>query len=187
MSAEFQSVNISRRRAFFISNASFNPSSVMINVFLNWATNVSKVLLNTYKHYHHDKTFSIFTISVFMSRSRSIYVVSIWSIYLCDIFIVVSIDLFLIFIFILINRIFHECRHACPFAFFVEYVLEYVLLFLDDKLDEEYEEFPNSNIPASGCCLAFVEFFASFSLALLIKLWLMKKCVESIAVCRTWT
>ena len=86
---------------------------------------------------------------------------------LCDLFII------FIFIFILINRIFHECRHACPFAFFVEDVLEYVLLFLDDKLDEEYEEFSNSNIPASGYCLVFVEFFASFSLALLIKLWLM--------------
>ena len=51
---------------------------------------------------------------------------------------------------------------------FVAYFLEYVLLYLDDNIDEEYEQFPNSKSSTSGYCLGFA-FFANFSLALLIK------------------
>ena len=43
-------------------------------------------------------------------------------------------DLFYIFdfIFIMINRIIHEYKHTCSFAYF----LEYFLLFLDDKVEK---------------------------------------------------
>ena len=64
---------------FFISNAFFNSTSVLLNFLMNWASNVAYVLLNTFKH-HHTETL-IFTIFVAMSGPRSIYVVSVWSIF----------------------------------------------------------------------------------------------------------
>ena len=69
-----------------------NSPSVLLNFFLNCASNVSYVLLNTYKH-HHRETLFLFTKFVFMSRPRSIYIVSVWFIFI------------FIFIFIMINRI----------------------------------------------------------------------------------
>ena len=69
------SVNIIRIHAFFISNAFFNPASVLLNFLMNWATTVAQVLLNACKD-HHTETLSIFTIFVSMSKSRTIYVVS---------------------------------------------------------------------------------------------------------------
>ena len=66
-----------------------------------------------------------------MSRTGSIYVVSMWFFFI------------FIFIFIMINRTNTE---TCSFAYFLEYVLlffpyflEFVLLFLDDNVDEEFE------------------------------------------------
>ena len=66
---------------------------------------------------------------------------------------------------------FHEHRRTCSFVYF----LVYVLLFLDDNLDGECVWFSNSKSSASRYRLAFAWFFANFSLALLIKLLLIKK------------
>ena len=100
----------------------FNLASVLLNFFLNWASNVAQVLLNTYK-YHHNETLYIFTIIVFISRPRSIYV------YLCDL---LSIS---IFIFIMINCIIPWIQKHLFFCLFFEYVLS----FLGDNVDEECE------------------------------------------------
>ena len=58
--------------------------------------------------------------------------------------------------------------------FFVN-LLEYFLLFLDDSVYEESEKFSNKDSLASGCCLVFAYFFASFGHGLLIKVLLIKK------------
>ena len=58
----------------------FNSASVLLNFFMNWASNVASVLLNANKH-HHSETLFLFTIFVFISRPRYIYVVSMWSIF----------------------------------------------------------------------------------------------------------
>ena len=100
----------------------FNLASVLLNFFLNWASNVAQVLLNIYK-YHHNETLYIFTIIVFISRPRSIYV------YLCDL---LSIS---IFIFIMINCIISWIQKHLFFCLFFEYVLS----FLGDNVDEECE------------------------------------------------
>ena len=42
-------------------------------------------------------------------------------------------------------------------------------------MNEESELFPNTKSSASGCCLTFAQFFARFSLVLLIKMLLIKK------------
>ena len=55
--------------------------------------------------------------------------------------------------------------------------LENLLLFLNENLDEEGELFSNSQNSTWGCCFAFAWFFANFSLALLIKVLLIKKSV----------
>ena len=60
---------------------------------------------------------------------------------------------------------------TCSFAYF----LEYVLLLFDDDVDEKCEKFSNNKNSASGCCLAFAWFFTKFSLALLMKVFLIKK------------
>ena len=85
--------------------------------------------------------------------------------YLCDLF------FFYIFIFIMIYRIMSWIQTHLFFS----YVLEHVLLFLDDHVDEECEYFSISKSSAWGCCLAFAWFFVNFSLALLIKVLLIKK------------
>ena len=85
--------------------------------------------------------------------------------YLCDLFFIFS------FILIFINHI--TSLKQMP-LFFVHF-LGYVPLLLDDNLDEECELLSNSKSSASGCCLAFTCFFASFSLVFLIKVMLIKK------------
>ena len=58
--------------------------------------------------------------------------------------------------------------------------LENLLLFLNENLDEEGELFSNSRNSTWDCCLAFAWIFANFSLALLIKVLLIKKvCIYS--------
>ena len=79
-------------RFFYNQRFFFNPASVFLNFFINWASNVAWVLLDTYEH-DRTGTLFMFTIFVSISRSRSIYVVSA-----CTFFI-------FIFIFIMINRI----------------------------------------------------------------------------------
>ena len=62
-------------------------------------------------------------------------------------------------------------RHICSFAYF----LEYFQLFLVDNVFEEYQEFSSIKSPTFVFCLAFAWFFANFSLALLRKVFLIKK------------
>ena len=95
-----------------------------------------------------------------MPRSRSIFVVSMWSIF------------HFIFIFIRIKR---TISWIPTYLFFFFFFLEYVPIFLDDKLDEERKTLSSSKNPASKACLAFASFFANFSLDLLIKVLLIKK------------
>ena len=82
----------------------------LLNFFMNWASNVAEELLNTYKHHH---TETLFVFSTFVSTSRSIYVVSMWS------------------IFHFINSITSWIQTHLFFYFF----LEYYPLFLDDNFD----------------------------------------------------
>ena len=56
----------------------FNSASVLLNFYMNWASNVPLVLVNAYKH-QHSESLLIFIAFVFMSNPRSIYVASMWS------------------------------------------------------------------------------------------------------------
>ena len=58
---------------------------------------------------------------------------------------------------------------------FSVHFLEYLLLFLHDNVGEETEQFSNSKSSAPRFYLSFAWFFANFSLALLIKVLLIKK------------
>ena len=95
----------------------------------------------------HKTRLFIFTIFGPVSRPRSTYVVSMWSYFH-----------FFAFIFIMINRTVSWIQTHLFYCL----LLEYVLLFLDDDMDDECEEFSNSKISASGCCLALAQFFAKF-------------------------
>ena len=81
---------------------------------------------------------------------------------------------FLFYLFFTFSLIFIVINHIMSLKqthlFFVHF-LEYLLLFLDDKVVEAN----NSEISASGYCLAFAKFFTNISLALLIKVLLIKK------------
>ena len=66
-------------RFFHIINAFFSTQSVLLNFFMNWASNVAYVFFNTYNH--HTETHFINSIFGSMSRPRSICVVSFWSIF----------------------------------------------------------------------------------------------------------
>ena len=85
--------------------------------------------------------------------------------YLCILF------LFFSLIFIVINHITSLNQMYLIFCTF----LEYLLLFLNDNVDEDGKWFSNSKNSASGFCLAFAWYYANFSLALLIKVLLIKK------------
>ena len=101
----------------------------------------------------------------------------IYVLYLCpclDLGLFMSYLCFLVFILIFIFIMIHEYRYTCPFAYF----LEYILLFCEQKIIltvKECEQSSDSKSSASGCCLAFAWFFVNFSLALLIKVLLIKK------------
>ena len=101
------------------------------------------------------------SISVSMSRAKSIYVLSFW-------------------------HIFHFQPHfhchqsynviktdALVFCMF----LEHLLFFLDDNMDEDGKWFSNNKRLTSGCYLAFAYFFSNFSLVLLMKVLLIEKSV----------
>ena len=53
----------------------FNSASVLLNFFMNLASYVAQVLLNTYNH-HYTETHFISRIFVSMPRPKSIYIVS---------------------------------------------------------------------------------------------------------------
>ena len=91
---------------------------------------------------------------------------SLFMSYLCDLFFIFSL------IFIIINHKTSFSRRTC-FVFFLHF-LEYFLLFLDDNLDEKRIIFKKQ---ASSVAYLLVDFFANSSVALLIKLLLMKKSV----------
>ena len=124
----------------------FNSASVLLNFFMNWASNVAQVAFNTNKHHHTETLFASFTIFVAMSRPRSIYVLSMWPIFM------------LIVIFIMINRLNTDAL---------------VLLLIFQKISfyfwmitcmKNANNFQIGKTSASGCCLASAWFFANFSL-----------------------
>ena len=124
----------------------FNSASVLLKFFMCWA-----------QSHHSNETF---TISISMSRLRSIYLVFMWSVFHFQP------DF---------NFINHITLFNQRYLFFAHF-LEYLLLFLDDNVDEKSELFSNSKSSTSGCCcLVFAWFFANFSLALLIKVLFIKK------------
>ena len=100
---------------FFYKQLFFsNSTSVLLNVFMNWASNVAYVLLNTCKH-HHTETFFIFTIFLSISRPGLLFMS-----YLYDPFFI------FIFIFITVNHmiswlqthlIFCSFFRICPIIF----------------------------------------------------------------------
>ena len=146
-------INWITRYFSFISNAFFQLGLSVANLFMNWG---SKRCLIHNKHYHTETGFIIMSVS--MSRPKSIYV------YICDLF------FFFIFIFIMINRaiswiqthfFFCLCSRVCHIIF--GWYWEWKTWFL------------NSQSSVSRCCSAFAWFFANFSLALLIKVLLVKK------------
>ena len=110
------------KRFFYKQSLLFNSASVLLNFFINWASNVACVLLNTYNH-HYVETLCIFNIFVSISRPRSIYVVSMWSIFH-------------------FQPHFYSVNHIISVKqmhlFFVRF-LEYLQLLLNDNLDEECE------------------------------------------------
>ena len=62
------------------------------------------------------------------------------------------------------------------YLFFCLFFRTYVLLFLDDNVNEESKQFSNSKSSVWGCRLASAWFFfCNFSLALLIKVFILKK------------
>ena len=102
-----------------------------------------------------------------MSRPRSIFAISMLSVFHFQPH---------------IHVISHITSFKQTYLFYVHF-LEYLLLFLEDNLDEEREQFLNSKSSASGCCLDFALFFANFSLALLIKVLIIKKACISSKIC----
>ena len=74
-----------------------------------------------------------------------------------------------IFIFIMINRMNIDA---------LVLLLNFQNVSYYDNVDEESQYFSNSKRSASGCCLAFHSVFAIISLALLIKVLLIKKACD---------
>ena len=116
------------------------------------------MLLNKCNHLYFEIHF-IFITFISMSRSKSIYVVSMWSIFISRLF------------FITIN---HITSFKQRYLFFV-YFLEYLQPFLHDNVFAS-----NIKSSVSGCWLAFAWFFASSSLALVIKVLPTKKVLKVI-------
>ena len=87
---------------------------MLLNVFLNWASNAASVLLNTYNHHYTETNFRLY-LCVSMPRLRSVHMVSCWSIFH--------------FHFIAINHTKSSKETHLSFLF----SLEYLLLFLDDN------------------------------------------------------
>ena len=91
----------------------FNSVSVLLNFFMNWASIVAWVLLNTYNHI----ILRHFTFGIFLTISRPGSIMS----YLCDLFFILSL------IFIIIYHIILKQMYL-----FFWHFLEYLLLFLYD-------------------------------------------------------
>ena len=68
---------------FFCQQRFFNSPSGLFNFLMNWASNITQVLPNTYKH-HHPETVHIINVFMSVSTPKSIYVVSMWSIFYYD-------------------------------------------------------------------------------------------------------
>ena len=105
---------------FFYKQHFINSVSVLLNFFINWASNIAWVLLNIYMTIIIQRHF-IFSVFVFMCRPRSIYV------YLYILFFIFSL------IFIAMNHMM-SLKHS--HLFFVHFK-KYLLLFLDHNMDEK--------------------------------------------------
>ena len=91
-------------------------------------------------------------------------------------------DLCDIFIFSLIFIVIDHITSLKQTHLFRIHFVEYLLLILDDKVDEESEQFLNSKSSASGFCLALLDFLANFSVLLLINVLLIRKRVSIFSV-----
>ena len=180
---------------FCISNAFFNSASVLLNFFMNWASNVAYVLLSTYKNVRELSSLTFLVHITVIILRHSLYLV-----YLCtclrlglyiyiylfiSVYIYLGLRLFMSYwfdLFIIFNFTFIVMNHTTTLTqtyFFFVHFLDYLLLILDDDMNEESKQFSNSNSSASGSvCLAFAWLFANFSLA-----WLLKCCLTQINVC----
>ena len=88
-----------------------------------------------------------------------------------------TIFIFVIFESISISRsIYVIYSHESRKTFFFCLFLEYFSLFLVDNVNKKWKSFLNSKHSAARWCVAFAWFFANFSLALLIKILLIKSC-----------
>ena len=106
-----------------------NSASVLLNVFINWASNVTLVLLNTYKH-HHTKELYIFTIFVSMSGP------GLFVPYLGDL------SFIFIFIFIMINQVIPWVQNSCSFAYFYNiYYYSWLIKWLKNASNFQIEKF----------------------------------------------
>ena len=146
---------------FFISNAFFNWASALLTFFMNRAS----ILLSLIHHL----TITVLTNILYLVYLSKCLDLGLFVSYLCNLFFIFSL------IVISINNISPLKQTYLLFVYF----LEYLLLFLDDNMDEESKHFSNSKSSPAGCCLTFAWAFANFSLALLIKLMLIKKGVYS--------
>ena len=115
------------------------------------------MLFNPYSH-HYIR--NIYSVNLCQCLGLGLYMS-----YLCEVFFIFSL------IFIDIN---HITSFKQTYIFCVHF-LDYRLLLLVDNVNNESEYFSNNKSSSSRCCLVFACFFVHFSLALLIKVLLLKK------------
>ena len=131
---------------------------MLLNFFMNSASDVAYLLLTAHNHNHTEAYFG-FTKFVIMSWRISITVVSMWSFFHYN-----------------PNFYYYESYNLIKTNTLVFIYFQWHLkLVLDDTMDEESKKISKSESLPTGCCLAFARFLASFSLALLVKVLLIKK------------
>ena len=144
-------------RYFYKQRFFFNSASVLLN--FSWID--LQILLRCYL---------IHITIIILRHIHLVYLcpclgLGLFTPYLCDVVFIFSL------IFIVINQI---ISFKQTYLFFVQF-LQYLLLDLDDNLNEKKQQFSNNKRSVSGCCLGFTWFFANFSLALIVKVLLIKK------------
>ena len=150
-------------RYFYKQRFFFNSASVLLN--FSWID--LQILLRCYL---------IHITIIILRHIHLVYLcpclgLGLFTPYLCDVVFIFSL------IFIVINQI---ISFKQTYLFFVQF-LQYLLLDLDDNLNEKNQQFSNNKRIVSGCCLGFTWFFANFSLALIVKVLLIKKaCISKL-------
>ena len=118
-------------------------------------------MFNTYNHHYTEAhfTFSIFVSMVYFYR---IYVISLSFLASFSLSLITSP---------------HLNRRTCFFVHFLEYLLFFWITWM-----KKANNFQKGKVKPQRCCLAFAWFFTIFSLALLIKVLLMKKKLVTIFI-----